>query len=220
MRTRTSRLALLLLALALAAPVRLRAEPKAFVARPRPLPVAHSFLVAELGFMTQVVGTKATPGDDHQYVSDHGVMFNRSETFAVGLVVHGEAGDRRSRLGPAIRVRRWIGGHSALDLQAGAMVFGGEKGGIDFRGPSPHVQATLSAGDVVAIQAQAQLHAVHLRGDYAHVGGQPPTGIDEDHNDVVAHLGIRMGTVPGVYGSVILALVGTFLYIALSNYDG
>jgi hypothetical protein len=90
-----------LTALALAPPAPALAQPKAFVLRPRPLPDAHSVFVAELGVMTQLVGKNVAPGDDElQFVSDHGVVFNASEKFGVGLVVHGEAGGSRSRLGP------------------------------------------------------------------------------------------------------------------------
>jgi hypothetical protein len=90
-----------LTALAFATPPPALAQTKGFVLRPRPLPDAHSFLVAELGVMTQLVGKNVAPGDDElQFVSDHGVVFNASEKFGVGLVVHGEAGGSRSRLGP------------------------------------------------------------------------------------------------------------------------
>jgi hypothetical protein len=190
------------------------AETQSFVARPKPFPEAHSFLISELGLMIQVVGENAAPDDDEwQFVTDQGVMFNRNEKLAFGLVLHGEAGGQRSRLGPAIRVRRWMGTRSAIDVQAGAMIWGGEDNGIDFQGPSPHIQVTMSAGDVMELQAQAQLHAIHLRGDYPHVGGQPPTGIDEDFNEPVIHLGIRMGTVPGVYTTVILGILVTIVAI-------
>jgi hypothetical protein len=207
-----------LTALALAPPPPALAQTKGFVLRPRPLPDAHSFLVAELGVMTQVVGKNVAPGDDElQFVSDHGVVFNASEKLGVGLVLHGEAGGSRSRLGPAIRVRRWIGRNSSVDVQAGAMLWGGEDNGIDFTGPSPHAQITINGNDVIALQAQAQLHAVHLRGDYPHVGGQPPTGIDEDFNELVMHAGVRMGTVPGVYASVILGILSV---IVATQWEG
>jgi hypothetical protein len=202
-----------LTALALAPPPPALAQTKGFVARPRPLPEARSFLVSEVGVMIQLVGENVAPGDDAlQGVTDQGVMFNASERLGVGLVLHGEAGGSRSRLGPAIRVRRWIGRQSSVDIQAGAMLWGGEDNGVDFTGPSPHAQITINGNDVIALQAQAQLHAVHLRGDYPHVGGQPPTGIDEDHNELVMHAGVRLGTVPGVFASVILGALAA-LYV-------
>jgi hypothetical protein len=210
MRITWSRLRPLLLLTALAgdAPESALAETKASIVRPRPLPEARSFLVTEVGVMIQVVGANVTPGDDVlQGVTDQGVMVNASEKLGVGLVFHGEAGGGRSRLGPEIRMRRWIGRNSSVDVQAGAMIWGGESNGIDFTGPSPHAQVTINGNDVIALQVQAQLHAVHLRGDYPHVGGQPPTGIDEDHNELVMHAGARLGTVPGVVATVVLGLL-------------
>ncbi len=190
-------------------------ETKAFVLRPRPLPEVRSFLVSEVGVMIQLAGANVTPGDDAlQGVTDQGVMVNASEKLGVGLVFHGEAGGGRSRLGPEIRARRWIGRNSSVDVQAGAMIWGGESNGIDFTGPSPHAQVTINGNDVIALQVQAQLHAVHLRGDYPHVGGLPPTGIDEDHNELVMHAGARLGTVPGVFATVIL---GTLAIIFASS---
>jgi hypothetical protein len=50
------------------------------------------------------------------------------------------------------------------------------------------------------------------------VGGQPPTGIDEDFNEPVVHLGIRMGTVPGVYTSVLLTILMTIVAIEWEGY--
>jgi len=196
------------------------AAPKSFTLRPGPLSETHSFAVAELGVAMRMTGKKATPGDDAAaFVSDHGVLFNLSDRYAAGLVVHGEAGSHRSRFGPAVRVRRWLDQRSAVEIQAGALVLGGEGSGVDFRGPAPFVQASFSAGDVFVLHAQVQGHAVHLRGDYAHVGGLPPTGIDEDFNDPVTHVGVKLGTVPGRAGTVVVAIVAGLVLLAFSNFE-
>jgi len=196
------------------------AEPKSFRFRPGPASETKWFSIAELGVAARVTGEKATPGDKPTaYLSDHGFMRNVSNRYAAGLVLHGEAGGHRGRLGPAIRVRRWLDGRSAVDVQAGALMLGGESQGVDFRGPAPFAQVSFSAGDVIVLHAQAQAHAVHLRGSYPHVGGLPPTGIDEDFNDLVTHVGVKLGTVPGRVGTLVVAALGGLTLIALSNVE-
>lgn len=196
------------------------AEPRSFRLRPGPASETRSFAIAELGVAVRMTGKEATPGDKPTvFLSDHGFMRNVSDRYAVGLVLHGEAGDHRARLGPAIRVRRWLDARSAVDVQAGAQIAGGESPGVDFRGPAPFAQISFSAGDVIVLHAQAQAHAVHLRGDYAHVGGLPPTGVDEDFNDVVTHVGVKLGTVPGRAATLAVVVLGGLILIALSNFE-
>jgi len=210
----------LLLAAALFAASTAHAEPASFRLKPGPRSATHSFPVAELGIALRLAGTNATPGDGQSaFVTDHGVLFNASERYAAGLVLHGEFASKRLRLGPTLRVRRWLDPSSAVDVEVGTMIFGDESSGIDFRGPTPFVQASLSAGDFMVVHAQAQAHGVHLRGDYPHVGGLPPTGIDEDFNDLVVHCGVKLGTVPGRAATVVVAIAAGLVAIALSNFQ-
>ena len=195
-------------------------EPKTFRLRPGPASETKSFAIAELGVAVWVTGRKAAPGDKEvAFLTDHGILRNLSDRYAVGPVLHCEAGSHRSRLGPAIRVRRWLEGTSALDVQAGALLVGGQSSGVDFRGPAPFVQASFSAGDVIVFHAGAQAHAVRLRGDYPHVSGLPPTGVDEDVKDVVTHFGAKLGTVPGRVGTVVVLVVGGLAVLALSGIE-
>lgn len=97
------------------------------------------------------------------------------------------------------------------------MFLGAESAGIDFRQPAPFVQISLSAGDILVAYVQAQKHAVHLRGSFPHTGGLPPTGIDQDYNDVVTHAGLKLGTVPGRAATVVVAVLAGITFFALSQ---
>jgi hypothetical protein len=208
----------LLCLLLISCPSVVSAKPESFRFKPGPRSVTRSFAIAELGYALRLTGADKTPGDKGgTYVSDHGILFNVSERYAAGLVLHGEAEHKRSRLGPTIRIRRWLGAGSALDVEAGALLLGAESAGIDFRQPAPFLQLSLSAGDVLVVYAQAQAHAAHLRGGYPRIGGLPSTRMEEDVNDVVTDAGLKLGTVPGRAATVIVMVLAGITFYTLSR---
>jgi len=204
----------------IAGPPEASAEPDSFRFKPGPRSVTRSFAIAELGYAVRVIGAKRTPGDGAgTFVSDHGILFNVSDRYAIGPVLHGEAVSRRTRLGPTLRLRRWLDDRSSVDVEAGAMFLGAESAGIDFRQPSPFVQVSLSAGDILVVYVQAQSHAVHLRGNFPHTGGLPATGIDQDYDDVVTHAGLKLGTVPGRAATVVVLILTGITFLAFSQWE-
>lgn len=69
----------------IAGPPEVSAEPDSFRFKPGPRSVTRSFAIAELGYAVRVIGAKRTPGDGvGTYVSDHGILFNVSDRYAVG----------------------------------------------------------------------------------------------------------------------------------------
>ena len=51
------------------------------------------------------------------------------------------------------------------------------------------------------------------------MSGLPPTGVDEDVNDVVTHFGAKLGTVPGRVGTVVVLVVGGLAVLAISGIE-
>lgn len=161
-------------------------EPVGGCFRGRPRPPCAGFWLVEAGARRQLA--PAAIFREHKIVMAVGWMANRTDRTALGA-----AGflitnlDDESRVGVALRIRRWLGPAVALDFGAGPSIAvdadtGGAAGKVGFL-----VEAGVSVGDWIALFSQVE---------------RVPTSQRYGYGDVQWHIGARGGSYVGVAGVV------------------
>jgi hypothetical protein len=215
----------LLAAVALCSPVRIAAQdstrtPPRLCFRGRPEPHCQRFVLTEVGYYAHAAGSRQTftnsvtldDGSQHTYsrtendVGSHlafelGLMANRGPRAALGATLLLEVGHGGPDVGIKGRYRRWLTPNgTALDVGAGVISGSSyQGGGGDANGHGVTADVALNASDYGAIV---------LRMDALRVGGRTTSAV---------YGGVRLGSLPALIGTGILAVGVVALLLALAG---
>lgn len=126
-----------------------------FCFRGKPKGKCCSFLILESGLLSRISGS-GQPSDKAKFLftTDLGLMFNRSNSSAIGGSFHLAADDDGSRFGFGPRYRRWLNKGLALDLSPRLLIAGTDPGnGLTIRYPAFSFSASLAIQDLLSIDA-------------------------------------------------------------------
>ena len=169
-----------------------------FCFRGRPLPDCGSFLLTEVTYAKRL--NNSSGDGTHSATGEFGWMRNRSERWALGAAAFiGIRGHYSTevRVGPEVRLRRWLADGRSLDISSGMLVGGGSTGTrIGGFG-----QLSYNMGD--------RFHLTS-RWEYARFPGYPPETPFGWY--LGAGLGSKTALIVGGSVGVLLALTGLALH--------
>ena len=124
-----------------------------FCIRGRPKEKCCSFLIYESGLLSRISGS-GQPSSLSKFLitTDLGLMFNRSNSSAIGASFHLAADDDNARFGIGLRYRKWLTKKSALDLSPRLLIAGNARIRT-FRFPGFAFSASYSIYELLSIDA-------------------------------------------------------------------
>jgi hypothetical protein len=198
---------------------------------PKPLPASRAFAMAEVGVSYRILGSLPTskiisrretkdgikqsefyrPIDRSWYMtSDAGFMVNINRRYAVGATHFlGVINVEHVRNGVKMRLRRWLGETSSIDISAG---------GIFWTTEAVSTTPVFTGGIDVRLKEWLALTGIY---EYT----PPPRNINRyyDRNEYeegsAFYLGLKSGSYPGLIANAGAVIFGFIYYLAISAGD-
>ena len=125
-----------------------------FCIRGRPKGKCCSFLIYESGLLSRISGSGQPSSLSKLLITtDLGLMFNRSNSSAIGASFHLAADHDYYRFGIGLRYRKWLTKKSALDLSPRLLIAGTNDRIRTFRFPGFAFSASYSIYELLSIDA-------------------------------------------------------------------
>ena len=203
--------------------------PKGLLFRGRPLPVCKSFFIYEAGVLGRLntpAGFRNDPGlGKVAGILDVGLMWNRSQSHALGGLLHLGIDGGGSRVSALVRYRRWLTESNAgaasspfrVDIDAGLVVMTISEGIYQQRGLNFSSGIGLNIEDFLALTLRYETYRTNQY-DYVDYGRSPAVIKNmPPHTNGTLYLGIKGGSYVGAISSVVAGGVAAALAIAFAS---